>query len=90
MLGAVEANDVIKQVGIDAKIFALVHDSVVAIVKEEDVEAYSDILVSCLQANRGCSITGAPIGVEFDSEEGGSVDYSCGKLEKFYPKVAAI
>lgn len=83
LLGAVEANEEIKRLGLDAKIFALVHDSVVAIVKDEDVDAYSEILVHCLQANRGCSIAGAPIGVEFDSEDGGSVDYSCGKLEYY-------
>lgn len=89
LLGAIEANDVIKACDIDAKIFALVHDSVVAMVREDQVDVYSEILVSCLQKDRGCSIAGAPIGVEFDSEEGGSVDYSCGKLEGAYPNVAA-
>jgi hypothetical protein len=59
-------------------------------VREDCVDTYGEILVTCLQSDRGCSIPGAPIGVEFDSEEGGSLDYSCGKLEKSYPKVAAL
>jgi DNA polymerase I-like protein with 3'-5' exonuclease and polymerase domains len=89
LLGAIEAHEEIKKSGLDAKIFALVHDSVVAIVREDQVDAYSELLVSCLQRDRGCSIVGFPIGVEFDSEEGGSTDYSCGKLEEYYPELAA-
>lgn len=89
LLGAVEANNVIKETGLDAQIFALVHDSVVAIVREDCVEDYSNILLECLQVDRGCSIPMCPIGVEFDSEEGGSTDYSCGKLDVKYPEIAA-
>lgn len=89
LLGAMEAHEALKLMGIDAQIFALVHDSVVAIVREDQVEQYGQVLLDCLQKDRGCSIEGAPIGVEFDSEEGGSKDYSCGKLEEYYPMVAA-
>lgn len=89
LLGAVDTQEVIEQVGIDAKIFALVHDSVVAIVKIEDIPAYEEILFKAIQRDRGCSIPDCPIGIEFDTEEGGSVDYSGGKLAKMYPEVAA-
>ena len=62
----------------------------VAEVKEEQVDNYLRILKSCIQRDRGCSIPGAPIGVEEDSEPGGSADYSSGKLVKFYPHIAEI
>lgn len=89
-MGALEADKEIAKLGLDANIFALVHDSVVAEVKEEQVDTYLRILKSCIQRDRGCSIPGAPIGVEEDSEPGGSVDYSSGKLVKFYPHIAEI
>lgn len=89
LLGAIDMHRCIKEFNLDARIFALVHDSVVALVKDEDVEKFSELLVYCLQVDRGCSIEDCPVGVEFDSEPGGSRDYSCGKLEKMYPEVAA-
>jgi len=90
LLGAVEADLEIERVGMDASIFALVHDSVVAVVREDLVEDYLAILYKCIQKDRGCSIPGYPIGIEQDSEPGGSRDYSCGKLEKMFPELAAI
>ena len=74
--------------GIDAEIVALVHDSIVAIVKEEDVEIYSTLAKSLMEHDIGLNIEGAPMTLEADSEEGGSRDYSCGKLEKQYPELA--
>ena len=90
LLGAVDADIEILEKGLDAEIFALVHDSVVAIVKEEQVEEYLEILYKHIQTDRGCSIPGCPIGIEQDSEPGGSRDYSCGKLDKMFPDLAAI
>lgn len=63
---------------LDAKVFMLVHDSIVAIVKDEHVEEYCVILKEVTQKDRGFSISGYPIGV--DQEVG--QDYSFGKFEK--------
>lgn len=90
LLGAVDADIEIMDKGLDAEIFALVHDSVVAIVKEEQVEEYLEILTRHIQTDRGCSIPNCPIGLEQDSEPGGSRDYSCGKLDKMFPEVAQL
>lgn len=73
--------------GIDAEIVALVHDSIVAIVKEEDVNEYESLAVQIMETDIGLNIEGAPMTLESDSEEGGSRDYSCGKLEKQYPEM---
>jgi DNA polymerase I-like protein with 3'-5' exonuclease and polymerase domains len=90
LLGAMDAIDEIKSKKLDAEIFAVVHDSVVAHVREDLVDTYLDIIIRSIQTDRGCSIPGCPIGVGIDSEDGGSLDYSCGKLEKMYPEVAAL
>jgi hypothetical protein len=58
----------------------LVHDSIVAIVKEDQVENYCNILRECTQMERGCSIPDFPIGV--DQEIGD--DYSFGKFLDTY------
>lgn len=90
LLGALEADIELEKSGIDAKIFALVHDSVVAEVAEDQVEQYLEVLTRNLQKDRGCSIPGYPIGLDQDTEPGGSVDYSGAKLAKEYPELAAI
>jgi len=64
----------------DAKIFALVHDSILAEVREDLVDEYSAKLKECIQRDRGCSIPGTPVGCDFEVGE----DYSMGKWEKFY------
>jgi len=80
LLGAMgTANDVIKA-DIDAKIFMLVHDSIVAVVKEEHVEQYCEILKRNTQQDWGCSIPGFPIGVDQDIGN----DYSFGAWEEYY------
>jgi DNA polymerase I-like protein with 3'-5' exonuclease and polymerase domains len=78
LLGAIDTANAIKH--LDAKIFMLVHDSIVAIVKDEDVEEYCAILRRETQKDRGCSIPMTPIGV--DQEVG--QDYSFGKFDKYY------
>lgn len=80
LFGAMDTQDEVNSCGLDAKIFMLVHDSIVALVKDEDVEAYKEILARNTQKERGCNITGCPIGI--DQEEG--KDYSFGKFEATY------
>lgn len=96
LIGVMEADKELMASDIDAEIVGLVHDSVIAIVKEEDVERYNEVLDRNVQADRfnwnkgngSLSIPNCPIGIESDSEEGGSRDYSCGKMDKVYPHIA--
>jgi DNA polymerase I-like protein with 3'-5' exonuclease and polymerase domains len=80
LLGAIDAGKQIKSEGLDAKIFMLVHDSIVAIVKDDCVERYCEVLRENTQRDRGCSIAGTPIGVDQEIGE----DYSFGKFEQYY------
>lgn len=80
LFGAMDTANEIKAKGLDAEIFMLVHDSIVAIVKDECIEEYCEILKRNTQKDRGCSIKGFPIGV--DQEIG--QDYSFGKFDKQY------
>ena len=80
LLGAIETQTACNTLGIDAKIFMLVHDSIVALVKDEQVEQYCKILRKKTQTDRGCSIPGCPIGVDQDIGQ----DYSFGDFEKTY------
>jgi DNA polymerase I-like protein with 3'-5' exonuclease and polymerase domains len=58
----------------------LVHDSIVAVVKEDQVEEYCEILKRNTQKDRGCSIPLCPVGVDQDIGD----DYSFGKFEETY------
>ena len=78
LLGAVDTHNKIKDK--PAKIFALVHDSILAEVREDYIEEYSDILLECVQKDRGISIPGSPVGCDFEIGD----DYSMGKYEKKY------
>jgi len=80
LLGAMDAHEVIKKEDIKAQIFMLVHDSIVALVKDEYVKDYCSILRNSTQKDRGCSIPGTPIGVDQDIGQ----DYSFGKFEEKY------
>ena len=80
LLGAVDAQREVLSKEVPAKIFALVHDSMLAEVKEEAVEEYSEILLRNVQKDRGLSIPGCPIGCDFDIGD----DYSFGKFSKMY------
>jgi len=82
LLGAIDAHNIIKQDGKEdkMKIFALVHDSVLAEVDEDWVEHYQFILKACIQKDRGMSIPDCPVGCDFDIGD----DYSFGKFEKKY------
>lgn len=80
LLGAIDTANEIKQRGLDAGIFMLVHDSVVALVKEDHVSEYCEILKRNTQKDRGCSIPMCPIGVDQDIGD----DYSFGDYDKYY------
>lgn len=80
LLGAIDTAKECKAKGLDAKIFMLVHDSIVALVKEDRVEEYCAILKRNTQTDRGCSISGFPIGVDQDVGD----DYSFGSWEETY------
>lgn len=82
LLGAVDAHKEICERGYEKnmKIFALVHDSILAEVDDDYVQEYSDILLRNVQKDRGLSIPGCPIGCDFDVDE----DYSLGKFKKQY------
>jgi DNA polymerase I-like protein with 3'-5' exonuclease and polymerase domains len=64
----------------DARIFALVHDSILAEVAEDSIEDYKELLIRNIQKDRGVSIQGAPIGCDIEVGD----DYSLGKYVEKY------
>jgi DNA polymerase I-like protein with 3'-5' exonuclease and polymerase domains len=80
LLGAMGTADEVRAKGLNANIFMLVHDSIVALVKDEDVEEYCKVLKTNTQKDWGCSIPGFPVGVDQDIGE----DYSFGSFEEYY------
>ena len=80
LLGAMRTATEIKEKEVDAKIFMLVHDSIVALVKDEDVVQYCEILKRNTQHSWGCEIPNAPIGVDQDIGD----DYSFGHFDEVY------
>ena len=80
LLGAIDSHKEVKERGMRAQIFALVHDSILAEVDEEVVEDYCEVVKRNVQKDRGISIPGTPIGCDFDIGE----DYSFGKFTSKY------
>jgi DNA polymerase I-like protein with 3'-5' exonuclease and polymerase domains len=80
LLGAIDMGAYIKAKGMKARIFALVHDSILAEVPEDEIEHYNEKLLQFVQMDRGLSIPGAPVGCDFEIDE----DYSMGKFAKMY------
>lgn len=80
LLGAMRTAAEVKEKQLDAKIFMLVHDSIVALVKDEDVVEYCEILKRNTQHSWGCEIPNTPIGVDQDIGE----DYSFGHFSETY------
>lgn len=82
LLGAVDAHREICERGYkkNMKIFALVHDSILAEVDNDYVEEYKSILLKNVQKDRGLSIPGCPIGCDFEVGD----DYSMGKFASKY------
>jgi len=81
LLGAIDMGEYIKAKGMKARIFALVHDSILAEVPEDEIEHYQEKLLHFVQLDRGLSIPGAPIGCDFEIIH---EDYSNGKFSKLY------
>jgi DNA polymerase I-like protein with 3'-5' exonuclease and polymerase domains len=77
LLAAIEMQKYINAHKLDWKIFALVHDSILAEVPIADVPEYERILTGFVQKDRGVSIPGTPIGCEFEV----GLDYSLGNKE---------
>lgn len=80
LLGAIDMGAYIKAKGMKSRIFALVHDSILAEVPEDEVDHYSEMLLHFVQLDRGINIPGAPVGCDFEID----TDYSMGKFEKLY------
>ena len=80
LLGAIDMNTFIKSEKMKSKIFALVHDSILAEVPEDEIDFYCENLKKFIQLDRGISIPGAPVGCDFEIGD----DYSMGKFEKQY------
>ena len=80
LLGAIDMNSYIKTKGMKSKIFALVHDSILAEVPEDEIDEYSQKLVEFVQMDRGIYIPGCPVGCDLEVGD----DYSMGKWNKLY------
>jgi len=83
LLGAIDMGDFIKSQGMKSRIFALVHDSILAEVPEDEIDFYCEMLQKLVQKDRGIYIPGAPIGCDFEVGE----DYSMGKFTKLYANI---
>ena len=81
LLGAIDMNEYIKANKLESRIFALVHDSILAEVPEGEVDHYKEKLAHFVQLDRGLSIPGTPVGCDFEIVH---EDYSGGKFEKMY------
>jgi len=80
LLGAIDMHSHIQSSASNARIFALVHDSILAEVPITEVDEYCEKLEQYIQMDRGISIPGAPVGCDFEVGD----DYSMGKFEKQY------
>jgi DNA polymerase I-like protein with 3'-5' exonuclease and polymerase domains len=80
LLGAIDMGSFIKSQRMKSRIFALVHDSILAEVPENEIDFYCENLQKFIQMDRGVSISGAPVGCDFEVGD----DYSMGKFEKSY------
>ena len=80
LLGAIDMHADIQASKMKSRIFALVHDSILAEVPEEEIDTYCEKLKHWIQLDRGIKIPGAPVGCDFEIGE----DYSMGKFEKQY------
>ncbi len=80
LLGAIDMQNYINRTGMKSKIFALVHDSILAEVPEDEMEIYCEKLKFFVQRERGISIPNCPIGCDYEIGN----DYSMGKWENYY------
>ena len=80
LLGAIDMGEYIRVNRMKSRIFALVHDSILAEVPNEEEQEYCEFLKHFIQLDRGIKIPGAPVGCDFEIGD----DYSMGKFEKQY------
>lgn len=80
LLAGIEMQQYIKKTGMKARIFALVHDSILAEVPDNEIDKYMEELEAFIKTDRGLSIPGCSIGCDFEVGD----DYSFGKFEKQY------
>jgi DNA polymerase I-like protein with 3'-5' exonuclease and polymerase domains len=66
LLGTMNMDDYIKSTNMPAEIFMLVHDSAVALVRDDYVDEYKQNMTKFLQQDYGVMIPGCPIVVDFD------------------------
>ena len=85
LLGAIDMNKHIQAHGMGARIFALVHDSVLAEVPNHETETYMHFLRKYIQTDRGIYIPGTPVGCDFEIVH---EDYSNGKFAAKYLEAA--
>ena len=64
LFAAIELQQYILDNKLDVEIFGLVHDSILAIVKDEDLPEYLDVAKDITQKDFGCMIPGCPIGID--------------------------
>ena len=85
LVGAIEAHEELKLKGYEDKmrIFALVHDSILAEVDDDCIDEYKEILLRNVQKDRGMSILDCPIGCDFEIGQ----DYSMGKFAEKYEAI---
>jgi len=83
LMGAIDMNKYIASQNMKSRIFALVHDSILAEVPDDEIDIFSKKLVEFVQVNRGIMIPGQPIGCDISIGE----DYSFGKFEEKYGNV---
>lgn len=81
LLGAIDMGAYIKATGMKARIFALVHDSILAEVPDDEADHYMEKLVEFVQMDRGVKIPNTPIGCDFEIIH---EDYSNGKFSKMF------
>ena len=80
LLGGIDMESFIRANGMKSQIFALVHDSILAEVPEDEIDLYQEKLQHFIQMDRGITISGAPVGCDFEVGE----DYSMGKFTNKY------
>lgn len=72
LIAAINIQEYINEHNLDVQLFGLVHDSILALVKKEDLEEFLEMAGDKTQADYGVMIPGCPIGI--DQEVG--KDYS--------------
>ena len=80
LLGAIDTQNWINSTGRRARIFGLVHDSILAEVPNNEIELYCQKVVEFIQRDRGLTIPGYPVVCDLEIGD----DYSMGKFEKQY------